>query len=120
MRPILNACSGRRNYSPSWKIQAIIGNARAFLTMEESGESLPTLSGLSSTISHRFPCRHAGGDPHHHTGFRRPLQGAEKRGFKFVGSTICYSFMQACGLVSDHVTSCFCHPGGDDDPQVGR
>ncbi|WP_206339696.1 DNA-3-methyladenine glycosylase I [Klebsiella quasipneumoniae] len=44
----------------------------------------------------------------------------KKRGFKFVGSTICYSFMQACGLVNDHVTGCFCHPGGQDDPQVGR
>lgn len=30
-----------------------------------------------------------------------------KRGFKFVGSTICYSFMQATGMVNDHVTSCF-------------
>lgn len=29
-----------------------------------------------------------------------------KRGFKFVGSTICYSFMQACGLVNDHHTKC--------------
>ena len=31
----------------------------------------------------------------------------EKRGFKFVGSTICYAFMQAVGMVNDHVTSCF-------------
>ena len=30
-----------------------------------------------------------------------------KRGFKFVGSTICYAFMQACGLVDDHVDACF-------------
>jgi DNA-3-methyladenine glycosylase I len=29
------------------------------------------------------------------------------RGFKFVGSTICYAFMQACGLVSDHVAGCY-------------
>jgi DNA-3-methyladenine glycosylase I len=29
------------------------------------------------------------------------------RGFSFVGSTICYAFMQAAGLVNDHVTSCF-------------
>ncbi len=43
----------------------------------------------------------------------------KKRGFKFVGSTICYSFMQACGLVNDHVTGCFCHPGGQDDPASG-
>ena len=33
----------------------------------------------------------------------------KKRGFKFVGSTICYAFMQATGMVNDHVTSCFRH-----------
>ncbi|NJM26346.1 MAG: DNA-3-methyladenine glycosylase I [Bacteroidia bacterium] len=32
-----------------------------------------------------------------------------KRGFKFVGSTVIYAHMQACGLVNDHVTSCFRH-----------
>jgi DNA-3-methyladenine glycosylase I len=31
----------------------------------------------------------------------------KKRGFRFVGSTICYAFMQACGLVDDHFASCF-------------
>ncbi len=31
----------------------------------------------------------------------------KKRGFKFVGSTICYAFMQSIGLVNDHITSCF-------------
>jgi DNA-3-methyladenine glycosylase I len=31
----------------------------------------------------------------------------KKRGFRFVGSTICYAFMQACGLVNDHVVGCF-------------
>jgi DNA-3-methyladenine glycosylase I len=31
----------------------------------------------------------------------------KKRGFRFVGPTICYSLMQACGLVNDHVMSCF-------------
>jgi len=30
-----------------------------------------------------------------------------KRGFKFVGTTICYAFMQAVGMVNDHVTDCF-------------
>ena len=30
-----------------------------------------------------------------------------KRGFKFVGSTICYAFMQATGMVNDHITTCF-------------
>lgn len=32
-----------------------------------------------------------------------------KRGFKFVGSTICYAFMQAVGMVNDHITVCFRH-----------
>ena len=34
-------------------------------------------------------------------------QGLKRRGFRFVGPTICYAFMQATGLVNDHVTSCF-------------
>jgi DNA-3-methyladenine glycosylase I len=32
----------------------------------------------------------------------------KKRGFKFVGSTICYAFMQAVGIVNDHMADCFC------------
>lgn len=34
----------------------------------------------------------------------------KKRGFRFVGSTICYAFMQATGLVNDHAVDCFCYP----------
>jgi DNA-3-methyladenine glycosylase I len=34
----------------------------------------------------------------------------KKRGFTFVGSTICYAFMQACGMVNDHVAGCFLYP----------
>lgn len=34
-----------------------------------------------------------------------------KRGFKFCGSTICYAFMQAAGMVNDHLTYCIKHPG---------
>jgi DNA-3-methyladenine glycosylase I len=34
----------------------------------------------------------------------------KKRGFKFVGSTICYAFMQAVGMVNDHVVGCFRYP----------
>ena len=33
----------------------------------------------------------------------------KKRGFKFVGSTICYAFMQAVGMVNDHITTCKCY-----------
>lgn len=34
----------------------------------------------------------------------------KKKGFKFVGETICYAFMQAVGMVNDHLVSCHCHP----------
>jgi DNA-3-methyladenine glycosylase I len=37
------------------------------------------------------------------------------RGFGFVGPTICYAFMQATGMVNDHLTSCFRHPGARRD-----
>lgn len=43
----------------------------------------------------------------------------KKRGFKFVGTTICYAFMQACGLVNDHVADCFLAPQGA-GPKAGR
>ena len=33
----------------------------------------------------------------------------QRRGFKFVGPTICYAFMQAVGMVNDHVVGCFRH-----------
>ena len=35
----------------------------------------------------------------------------KKRGFRFVGPTICYAFMQAVGMVNDHLVDCFRHPG---------
>ncbi|PHQ79669.1 MAG: DNA-3-methyladenine glycosylase I [Coxiella sp. (in: Bacteria)] len=37
----------------------------------------------------------------------------KKRGFKFVGTTICYAYMQAVGMVDDHLTTCFIHVGSD-------
>lgn len=33
----------------------------------------------------------------------------KKRGFKFIGTTICYAYMQAVGMVNDHTTDCFCY-----------
>ena len=103
------------------KVEAIIGNARAYLAMEENGESFTdfvwsfvdnapqvTRAATLAEIPTTTPASDA------------LSKALKKRGFKFVGSTICYSFMQACGLVNDHVTGCFCHPGGQDDPQVGH
>jgi DNA-3-methyladenine glycosylase I len=42
-----------------------------------------------------------------------------KRGFKFVGSTICYAFMQAAGMVNDHIVYCKRHPGSTDKKYTG-
>lgn len=42
---------------------------------------------------------------------KRMSKDLKKRGFKFVGSTICYAFMQATGLVNDHTTDCFRYKG---------
>ncbi|HXJ90245.1 MAG TPA: DNA-3-methyladenine glycosylase I [Candidatus Binatia bacterium] len=39
----------------------------------------------------------------------------KRRGFKFVGSTICYAFMQAVGMVNDHLVDCICYKG----PRIG-
>lgn len=36
----------------------------------------------------------------------------KKRGFKFIGTTICYAFMQATGMVNDHTVDCFCYAKG--------
>ncbi|MRS16438.1 DNA-3-methyladenine glycosylase I [Enterobacteriaceae bacterium RIT691] len=100
------------------KIQAIIGNAKAFLAMEANGEAFnefvwsfvdnqPQLSRAATLAD--IPTSTPASDA--------LSKALKKRGFKFVGTTICYSFMQACGLVNDHVASCFCAPGGADDPQ---
>ena len=44
----------------------------------------------------------------------------KRRGFTFVGPVVCYSLMQAVGLVNDHVTGCFRHPGRDRRPGKRR
>ena len=101
------------------KIKAIIGNARAFLAMEKNGEPFadfvwsfvdnqPQLT-TAATLA-EIPTTTPASDA--------LSKALKKRGFTFVGSTICYSFMQACGLVSDHVTGCFCHPGVQHDQKM--
>ena len=45
--------------------------------------------------------------PSETTESRAMSKDLKARGFRFVGPTVCYAFMQACGLVNDHVTSCF-------------
>jgi DNA-3-methyladenine glycosylase I len=42
------------------------------------------------------------------------------RGFKFVGPTIVYAFMQATGMVNDHLVSCYCHDTCADNKRAAR
>ncbi|WP_336997216.1 DNA-3-methyladenine glycosylase I [Leclercia sp. M50] len=103
------------------KIEAIIGNARAYLAMEENGERFSdfvwsfvdnTTQVTQAATLAEIPTSTPASDA--------LSKALKKRGFKFVGTTICYSFMQACGLVNDHITACHCHPGGQHDPQMAQ
>ena len=90
------------------KIESAVGNARAFLAVQEE------FGGFDPYV-----WRFVGGAPRQNRWRRMaeiPPRTAEsdalskdlkQRGFRFVGSTICYAFMQSCGLVNDHVVDCF-------------
>ena len=93
------------------KLAAIIGNARAYLAMEAKGEDFARFVWSfvdNQPVVHRFT--HYKEAPTTSEQAIALSKALEQRGFKFVGPTICYSFMQACGLISDHQTDCFCHP----------
>ncbi len=90
------------------KIESTVGNARAFIAVQkEFGSFDAYLWGFvkGAPLQNRrrlmeaIPARTADSDA-----LSRDLL---RRGFKFVGSTICYAFMQAVGLVNDHTTDCF-------------
>jgi len=92
------------------KIQAAITNARAYLAVQREFGSFD-----------RYIWQFVGGRPEQNRwrtlkqvpastpesdAMRKDLK---KRGFRFVGSTICYAFMQATGIVNDHLVTCFRH-----------
>jgi DNA-3-methyladenine glycosylase I len=90
------------------KIESAVGNAQAFLRVQDEYGSFDA-----------YLWRFVGGKPvnnawrtQQQVPARTELSDAvskdlTKRGFKFVGSTICYAFMQAVGMVNDHTLSCF-------------
>ena len=90
------------------KIQAAIGNAQRFLEIQKEFSSFDNyVWGFTQgrTIKHRFKSLSAiPAETSESDVMSRDLQ---KREFKFVGSTICYAFMQAVGIVNDHTTDCF-------------
>ncbi|MDH3290480.1 MAG: DNA-3-methyladenine glycosylase I [Gemmatimonadota bacterium] len=90
------------------KIEATIGNARAYLEIMATRGSFATLlweyaDGAPRQNRRRrlseIPTRSAASD--------RMSAGLKAAGFRFVGTTICYAFMQAVGMVNDHLVTCF-------------
>lgn len=93
------------------KIEASINNAKCFLKIAEEFGSFdqyiwrfvdgsPIVNKLDN--SSQMPAKTELSD--------KISDDLRKRGFKFVGSTVVYSHMQATGMVNDHYTYCFCHP----------
>lgn len=90
------------------KIEAAITNAQAFLKVQEEFGSFDTyiwqfvnrkpMQNRWSTLS-ELPAQTSESEA--------MSKDLKKRGFKFVGPTICYAFMQAIGMVNDHTTDCF-------------
>ena len=90
------------------KINATITNARQFLNVKKEFKSFEkyiwqftdykTIQNKFKTL-HQLPSKTKESDD--------MSKDLKKRGFKFVGSTICYSFMQAAGMVNDHTVDCF-------------
>ncbi len=86
------------------KIEAVIGNARAYLAMQEKGDDF---SGFVWGMAGGKPVVNAGPAPAQ-TPVSHHISGAlKKRGFKFVGPVIVYAWMQAVGMVDDHSPTCF-------------
>jgi DNA-3-methyladenine glycosylase I len=89
------------------KIASVIGNARAFLAVQKEFGSFdqyiwqfaPPKSPKAPKTLRDIPASTPDSD--------RMSKDLKKRGFKFVGSTICYAFMQAVGIVNDHSAKCF-------------
>ncbi|MSU64404.1 MAG: DNA-3-methyladenine glycosylase I [Pedosphaera sp.] len=90
------------------KIAAAIQNAKAFLAVQKEFGSFDTFVWRFVGGHPRTNCWESMREISAHTAESDAMsKELLKRGFKFVGSTICYAFMQAVGMVNDHTTDCF-------------
>jgi DNA-3-methyladenine glycosylase I len=90
------------------KVESAIANAQRVLEVQEAEGSLTAyLWGFvgGTPIVNRF--REIGQVPPETAESRAMSKDLKRRGFRFVGPTICYAFMQSTGMVNDHVVSCF-------------
>lgn len=88
------------------KVGASIRNARAWLELDDPVEHLWSFAG-GRTVQNTWP--EMSSVPAETVESRAMSKDLKARGFGFVGPTICYAFMQATGMVNDHVVTCFRH-----------
>ncbi|MBW2638056.1 MAG: DNA-3-methyladenine glycosylase I [Deltaproteobacteria bacterium] len=92
------------------KINAAIANARAFLDVQEEFGSFDVY--IWQFVNHepiRNGWKRLADIPAQTKASEAMSKDLKKRGFRFVGPTICYALMQATGMVNDHTIDCFCY-----------
>ncbi|CAB0150835.1 DNA-3-methyladenine glycosylase 1 [Pseudidiomarina piscicola] len=91
------------------KIESIFKNARAYSELRDQGQPFNQfLWGFSDGMPRIF-ARQGGDIPTSDEVSATMAKALKKAGFSFVGTTICYAFMQAVGMVNDHVVDCHCY-----------
>jgi DNA-3-methyladenine glycosylase I len=87
------------------KVESAIANARVWLDLDEDPvELLWSFVGGEPKVNAWRTLAEIPAETDESKAMSKELK---RRGFRFVGPTICYAFMQACGLVDDHTTDCF-------------
>ena len=96
------------------KVRSVVKNAQAFLRVQdELGSFAEYIWGFVEGAP-KVNCFATLADVPASTPESEAMSKAlKKRGFSFVGPTICYAYMQACGLVNDHTAGCFKYPCGN-------
>lgn len=88
------------------KLESVVSNARAVLRIQREDGSLATAVWRFAGRPTRGAPPSAGELPAETAASREMSRHLRARGFRFVGPTTCYAFMQAVGIVNDHVAGC--------------
>jgi DNA-3-methyladenine glycosylase I len=86
------------------KVESTVNNARRVLELESLSDYLWSFVDGEPKVNR---WRKMGELPAETAESKAMSKDLKKRGFRFVGPTVCYAFMQACGLVNDHTVDCF-------------
>ena len=89
------------------KIESAVANARVILELDSLAELVWSFVDGKPLVN---SWKRTGDIPAETEESKAMSKELKKRGFRFVGPTICYAFMQACGLVNDHTVTCFRYP----------